>query len=128
MRGIGLLILHVLELSETLLNSHLQILADTLIIMIFLIILLQLSVLVLQFSDLLLLDSHHNVFLLEILLQKDIVNLVALLHDNQVVVGMGQLADVVLQLHQLLLHVLLVFHETLLGLCTFLLLGLEILK
>lgn len=89
--------------------------------------LLKLTVLVLQVLDLLLQRNYRHVFLFHRLFQEQIVNLPSLLHHHKIVIGMGQLGYVVLQLHQLFLHVLFVLAVVVFGLLAAVFLDLEIL-
>ena len=64
---------------------------------------LQFAVLVFKVFDFLLQGSYHQVFFVKFLFEENVVDFVALLDNNKVVVGMGKLTDVVLQLHKFLL-------------------------
>jgi hypothetical protein len=97
--GASLLVLHFVELPQTFFDSHFQIARDTFSFSIVFVILLEFSILVFQFFDLFLLDADHDIFFLEIFLKEDVIDFVALLHHHEVVVGMRELADVVLELH-----------------------------
>ena len=121
---IGLLLDLLLKLPQTLLDLHLESLIGPLLA--FVIPLLQLSVLVLQFLDFILLDAHDDVFLFQVLFEEDVVNFIALLDHYQVIVGVGQLTDIVLKLYKFLLHGLLILGQILLSLPPLLLLILVI--
>ena len=60
---------------------------------------LQFSILVLKILDLLLHHLDGDILGLQLLLDEDVIHLVPLLHNHEVIVRMGQLADVVLELH-----------------------------
>ena len=64
---------------------------------------LQFAVLVFKVFDFLLQGSYHQVFFVKFLFEENVVDFVALLHNDKIVVGMGKLTDVVLQLHKFLL-------------------------
>lgn len=123
----ALLFLHLLKPPQAFLDAHLQGTGPPLPA-VFFVVLFEFPVLVLQFFDLVLLYPEQDVLLLQVFLEEDVVHLVPLLHDDQVIVGMGQLAYIVLELNQLLLHILLVSAQVLLSLLSLLFLGLEIRK
>jgi len=126
---VGLFLYYLLEFPKTLLNFHLQpfvsLLISTLSTLCTLFItLLQLPILILQLPNFILLYAHNDILLLQILLQEDVVHLVPLLDHHQVVIRVGELADVVLELDQLFLHDFLVLREILLSFLALLLLTL----
>ena len=123
----ALLFLHLLEPSQAFLDTHLQSPGHP-FPAVFFVVLFEFPVLVLQFFDFVLLYPEQDVLLLQIFLEEDVVHLVPLLHDDQVIVGVGQLAYIIFELNQLLLHILLVSIQVLLSLLSLLFLGLEIRK
>lgn len=58
----------------------------------------QLSVLIFEFFDLIFLDAQKDVLFLKVLFEEDVVDFVPLLNYHKVIIGVGQLADIVLKL------------------------------
>lgn len=99
---------HLIESSDALLNVMFE---TSITLLIFLVVLFQLTVLILKLLDFVFLYPKNYIFFLKIFLQKDVVNLISLLNDDQIIVCMGQLANIIFQLNKFLLHVLLVFSQ-----------------
>lgn len=58
----------------------------------------QLSVLIFEFFDLIFLDAQKDVLFLKVLFEEDVIDFVPLLNHYKVIIGVGQLADIVLKL------------------------------
>jgi hypothetical protein len=96
---------HFIEFLACLLDlfHELSVFTDGSQVVVFVPLFLQFTVLVFKVFDFLLQRSYHQVFFVKFLFEENVVDFVALLHNNKVVVGMGELTDVVLQLHKFLL-------------------------
>ncbi len=98
---------HVIEFLGAFLNffHEVSLFLDDPQVVIFVPLLLEFSVLVFQIFYFLFQGSYRHILFIKFLFQKNIVHFVSLLDNYQIVVCMGQLTDVVLQLHEFLLHV-----------------------
>lgn len=88
-------------------------------IIIFVPLLLELSVLVFEILDFFFEGSDHHVFFVELLFEENVVDFVSLLDNNQIIIGMGQLTNIVFQLHKFFLHIFLILGHVFLALFSF---------
>ena len=107
---------HLIESSDALLNVMFE---TSITPLIFLVILFQLTVLILELLDLVFLYPENYIFFLKIFLQKDVVDLISLLNNDKIIVCMSQLTNIILQLYKFLLHILFVFSQIVFSFSTF---------